>query len=137
VAGNALRARGGGLRRSRMLFVRVGSLRDLGSSRSTLESALHAADPSREARAPDTPRRPSTIVAPVPVGAPGCSRACYPGSATPMGNLVTCAHRPDLPAVRMNNGLTSVFIAVLSLAAAELAENDAREAHVVEKIAPE
>jgi hypothetical protein len=41
-----------------------------------------------------------------------------------MGNLVIYAHRPDLPALQMSNGLTSVFVAVLSLAAAELAEDD-------------
>jgi hypothetical protein len=41
-----------------------------------------------------------------------------------MGNLVTYHRRPDLPAVQMSNGLTSVFVAVLSIAAADLAEDD-------------
>ncbi len=43
-----------------------------------------------------------------------------------MGNLVTYDLRPDLAPLAMSNGLTSVFIAVLSLAASALAEDDRR-----------
>ena len=41
-----------------------------------------------------------------------------------MGNFVTYEARPDLERIRMSNGLTSVFVSVLSLAASSLAESD-------------
>ncbi|MHB1556886.1 MAG: hypothetical protein ACYC61_05320 [Isosphaeraceae bacterium] len=41
-----------------------------------------------------------------------------------MANLVTYETRPDIPPIQMSNGLTSVFISVLSLAASALAESD-------------
>ena len=41
-----------------------------------------------------------------------------------MGNLITYCRRPDLAAVQMSNGLTSVFVSVLSLAASTLAQTD-------------
>src|SRR5437763_747484 len=41
-----------------------------------------------------------------------------------MANAVTYEARPDLQHVQMSNGLTSVFVSVLSLAASELAETD-------------
>jgi hypothetical protein len=43
----------------------------------------------------------------------------YPG--TIMGNRITYDARPDLPDIKMSNGLTSVFIEVLALAASSLA----------------
>ncbi|KYF74778.1 hypothetical protein BE17_20020 [Sorangium cellulosum] len=41
-----------------------------------------------------------------------------------MANSVTYEARPDLAHIRMSNGLTSVFISVLSLAASALAETE-------------
>ena len=41
-----------------------------------------------------------------------------------MANRITYRQRPELEAVQMSNGLTSVFIAVLSLAASSLAKSD-------------
>jgi hypothetical protein len=41
-----------------------------------------------------------------------------------MANTVTYEARPDLQYIRMSNGLTSVFVSVLALAASELAETD-------------
>jgi hypothetical protein len=45
-----------------------------------------------------------------------------------LGNLVTYKARPDLESIRMSNGLTSVFISVLSLASSALAESDRQRA---------
>jgi len=41
-----------------------------------------------------------------------------------MANRVSYEARPELGSVRMSNGMTSVFIAVLSLAASDLAQTD-------------
>lgn len=41
-----------------------------------------------------------------------------------MGNRLTYRRRPDLEDCKMSNGLTSVFVAVLSLAASALARDD-------------
>jgi hypothetical protein len=41
-----------------------------------------------------------------------------------MANQVTYDARPDLEPIRMSNGMTSVFIAVLTLAASDLARTD-------------
>lgn len=41
-----------------------------------------------------------------------------------MGNLITYCRRPDLAPVQMSNGLTSVFVSVLLLAASTLAQTD-------------
>ena len=41
-----------------------------------------------------------------------------------MGNHITYERRPDLDHVKMSNGLTSVFVSVLSLATSALAETD-------------
>jgi hypothetical protein len=41
-----------------------------------------------------------------------------------VANSVTYKARPDIPCIRMSNGLTSVFVSVLALAASELAETD-------------
>ena len=40
-----------------------------------------------------------------------------------MSNVVTYESRPDIQHIQMSNGLTSVFVSVLSLAASELAES--------------
>jgi hypothetical protein len=41
-----------------------------------------------------------------------------------VANVVTYKAHPDIPCIRMNNGLTSVFVSVLALTASELAETD-------------
>jgi hypothetical protein len=41
-----------------------------------------------------------------------------------VANVVTYKARPDIQCIQMNNGLTSVFVSVLALAASELAETD-------------
>jgi len=41
-----------------------------------------------------------------------------------VANFVSYDARPDLPCIQMSNGLTSVFVSVLSLAASELAVTD-------------
>lgn len=41
-----------------------------------------------------------------------------------MANVVTYEARPDIPCIRMSNGLTSVFVSVLALGASELAKTD-------------
>ncbi|WP_103666477.1 hypothetical protein [Pseudanabaena sp. BC1403] len=41
-----------------------------------------------------------------------------------MSNSISYEKRPDLHSVQMNNGLTSVFISVIAIAASTLAKND-------------
>lgn len=41
-----------------------------------------------------------------------------------MANVISHRVRPDLPPIQMNNGLTSVFVGVLAIAASTLAKND-------------
>jgi hypothetical protein len=41
-----------------------------------------------------------------------------------MSNSISYEKRPDLHSVQMNNGLTSVFISVIAIAASILAKND-------------
>ena len=41
-----------------------------------------------------------------------------------MANVVMYEARPDIQYIQMSNGLTSVFVSVLALAASELAETD-------------
>ncbi len=41
-----------------------------------------------------------------------------------MGNLITCSKNPEIPSLRLSNGLTSTFIEVLALAASALAKTE-------------